>query len=130
MCQAAEFRCSMTAFIAGCRIREVRVARAEPAEAFAVSIALSFCFEMKVLSLILVLLGSRVLAQERLPVLSGWWTASLTSGQIFQIPATHFLGSSCATAVRHYIVIRYCPEIFTLISWCLLGARRRKPACR
>jgi hypothetical protein len=81
---AAEFRCSMTAFVAGCRIREVRVARAEPAEAFAVSIALSFCFEMKVLSLILVLLGSCALAQEPLPILSGSWTASLASGQIFR----------------------------------------------
>jgi hypothetical protein len=74
----------MTAFIAGCRVREVRVARAEPAEAFAVSIALSFCFEMKVLSLILVLLGSCALAQGPLPVLSGSWTASLASGQIYR----------------------------------------------
>jgi hypothetical protein len=39
---------------------------------------------MKVLSLILVLLGSCVLAQEPLPVLGGSWTASLASGQIFR----------------------------------------------
>jgi hypothetical protein len=58
--------------------------RAEPADPFAVSIALSFWFEMKVLSLILVLLGSHALAQEPLPVLTGSWTASLASGQIFR----------------------------------------------
>ena len=39
---------------------------------------------MKVLSLILVLLGSRALAQEPFPVLSGSWTASMASGQIFR----------------------------------------------
>jgi len=41
-------------------------------------------FEMKVLSLMLVLLGSCALAQEPLPVLDGSWTASLGSGQIFR----------------------------------------------
>jgi len=39
---------------------------------------------MKVLSLMLVLLGSCALAQEPLPVLDGSWTASLGSGQIFR----------------------------------------------
>jgi hypothetical protein len=39
---------------------------------------------MKVLSLILVLLGSCALAQEPLLVLGGSWTASLASGQIFR----------------------------------------------
>src|ERR1700692_3060914 len=39
---------------------------------------------MKVLSLILVLLGSCALAQQPLPVLGGSWTASLGSGQIFR----------------------------------------------
>ena len=39
---------------------------------------------MKVLSLILVLLASCALAQQPLPVLSGLWTASLASGQIFR----------------------------------------------
>jgi hypothetical protein len=39
---------------------------------------------MKVLSLILVLLGSGALAQQPLPVLRGSWTASETSGQIFR----------------------------------------------
>jgi len=47
-------------------------------------IASSSWFEIKVLSLILVLLGSCALAQEPLPVLSGSWTASLASGQIFR----------------------------------------------
>jgi hypothetical protein len=52
--------------------------------AYAVRIALSSWFEMKVLSLALVLLVSCALAQEPLPVLSGSWTASLGSGQIFR----------------------------------------------
>jgi hypothetical protein len=39
---------------------------------------------MKVLSLILVLLASCALAQQPLPVLSGSWTVSLASGQIFR----------------------------------------------
>jgi len=39
---------------------------------------------MKILSLILGLLGSYALAQGPLPVLTGSWTASLASGQIFR----------------------------------------------
>jgi hypothetical protein len=39
---------------------------------------------MKVLSLILVLLGSCALVQEPLPVQGGSWTASMASGQIFR----------------------------------------------
>jgi hypothetical protein len=39
---------------------------------------------MKVLSLILILLGSCALAQKPLPVLHGSWTASTPSGQIFR----------------------------------------------
>jgi hypothetical protein len=39
---------------------------------------------MKVLSLLLILLSSHALAQEPLPVLTGSWTASLASGQIFR----------------------------------------------
>jgi len=41
-------------------------------------------FEMKVLSLILVLLGSYAFPQGPLPVLGGSWTASLASGQILR----------------------------------------------
>jgi len=52
--------------------------------AYACAMPLLTWFEMKVLSLILVLLGSCTLAQERLPELGGSWTASLASGQIFR----------------------------------------------
>jgi hypothetical protein len=39
---------------------------------------------MKVLTLVLILLSSCALAQEPFPVLTGSWTASLASGQIFR----------------------------------------------
>jgi hypothetical protein len=39
---------------------------------------------MKVLSLVLILLGSHALAQKPLPVLGGSWTTSLVAGQIFR----------------------------------------------
>jgi hypothetical protein len=45
---------------------------------------LSYGCDMKVLSLVLILLTSCALAQEPLPVLTGSWTASLASGQVYR----------------------------------------------